>query len=156
LHRISKFLVPDENFAKSCKIHLSNSSAFSFDFAKLSSGKSRNFSIFNAKAGLFVSFVKIVCQVLNNMIILIGVGIFSDDSTLQLNASHQIKDQISVTSAELFAIFIAIKHLGNSEVEKAAILIDSTSARFILKKHPGRKRRKQNSSTFLTPAIKKL
>jgi ribonuclease HI len=63
----------------------------------------------------------------------IGVGIFSDDPTLQLNASHQIKEQISVTSAELFAIFIAIEHLGNSEVEKAAILTDSRSACFILK-----------------------
>jgi hypothetical protein len=54
----NKILFPDENFAKSCekltKIHLSNSSAVHTILQN-----------FYAKAGFFVSFVKTVCEVLN-------------------------------------------------------------------------------------------
>jgi hypothetical protein len=70
LHRIEKFLLfPDENFAKwygkLTKIYLSNSSAFHTILQNFRQEKLEIF-LFYAKAGFFVSFVKIVCTTLKS------------------------------------------------------------------------------------------
>jgi hypothetical protein len=49
-----------------------------------------------------------------------------------MNLARKIEEEISITSAELFAIFKATEHICASSVEKALILPDSTSSCYIL------------------------
>jgi ribonuclease HI len=62
----------------------------------------------------------------------IGIGIFCGHPNLQMNLARKIEEEISINSAEIFAIFKATEHICASSVERALILTDSKSSYYTL------------------------